>query len=365
LNTLLLYGPSGSGKTLLSKAIASETGSTWFDLSPKNIERKLGTKSDIARMVHMVFQVAIDLAPSVIYIDDAEKVFVSAKSKKTSDIVKMKNFIMQHKNSLTRQHRVLVIGNSRIPYHERVDRKDLNRFFGYRNYGKMIFCPCPAYAARLQLWRHFITQTGMSIVEMEKNSKFDLTTLANISEGYSAGSIQQAVQAVLPDRRVAKLLESGRTIENTELITAVSKTSYTYKDDYLSMQKFSDEVTGEKERRKLALQAEKREQEEAAVTAASKRRAGMFRRPARPPGAGGDAKSPGAPGTGSLSPGAASRPGTSPATPSRPTTAPGTLPRLGSAGGRPGALPPVAGASSSSSSFGASGPLPQLTPVRR
>jgi AAA+ superfamily predicted ATPase len=71
-------------------------------------------------MVHMVFQVAMDLAPSVIYIDDIDKVFVSAKSKKTSDIVKMKNFILQHKAALTRQHRVLVIGNSRVPFRKLV-----------------------------------------------------------------------------------------------------------------------------------------------------------------------------------------------------------------------------------------------------
>src|SRR5690606_24517583 len=31
---------------------------TWFDLSPRNVERKLGTKSEIAKLVHMVFKVA-------------------------------------------------------------------------------------------------------------------------------------------------------------------------------------------------------------------------------------------------------------------------------------------------------------------
>lgn len=81
-NSLLLYGPHGSGKTLISKAIAAETNSCWFDLSPRNIERKLGTKAEIAKLVHMCFKVAAELAPSVIYIDECEKVFATVKSKK-------------------------------------------------------------------------------------------------------------------------------------------------------------------------------------------------------------------------------------------------------------------------------------------
>jgi hypothetical protein len=183
----------------------------------------------------------------------------------------------------------------------------------------------------------------MNVVEMEKNQKFDLTTLANISEGYSAGSIQQAVQAVLPHRRVAKLVESGRSIDNTELITALSKTNYTYKDDYIAFQKFTDDVTGEKERRKLKDVADKKAAEEAATAAASKRRGMVRRRPTAPTG-------------GSNSP-----------SPVRPATTGNT-----SARGN-GSLPsiPLAGAISSGgiggrSSFSSSGPLPPLaSPGRR
>jgi hypothetical protein len=75
----------------------------------------------------------------------------------------------------------LVLGNSRVPYAEKVDRKELQKFFGYKNYGTMLFTPCPGYATRLRLWRHFINDTGMDIVALERNPKFDLTTLAYIS----------------------------------------------------------------------------------------------------------------------------------------------------------------------------------------
>ena len=89
-------------------------------------------------------QVAKELAPSVIYIDEIDKVWLTSKSKKNaSDIVKMKACIMQHKNQLKQANRVLVVGNSQAPFSDKVDRKDLNKFFGFKNNGKMLFLPCP------------------------------------------------------------------------------------------------------------------------------------------------------------------------------------------------------------------------------
>lgn len=214
----------------------------------------------------MVFKVAEELQPAVIYMDDIDKVWLGAKGKKNvAEIVKLKNCIMQHKAMLnSKERRILFIGNSRMPYYDKVDKKDLIKFFGYKNSGKMLFTPCPGYAARLKLWKHFINATGMNVQEMERNPKFDLTTLAYISEGYSAGNIQQAVQTTLPERRVQKFQETGRTLDSSEFISALSKTSYTYKDDYNSFQGFTEEVTGAKERKKQQEAAEKKKAEEAA-----------------------------------------------------------------------------------------------------
>jgi len=49
------------------------------------------------------------------------------------------------------------------------------------------------------MWKTFITTSGGKIP-----NDFPLSTLAHISEGYSAGSINDAVKAVLTDYRVKR-----------------------------------------------------------------------------------------------------------------------------------------------------------------
>lgn len=73
--------------------------------------------------------------------------------------------------------------------------------------------------------------------------------------------------ATVPPRRVQKLLETGRTLESSEFITALSKTPYTYKNDYANFVKFTDAVTGETERRRLNELAKQKEIEDKAADA--------------------------------------------------------------------------------------------------
>eukprot|EP00959_Pyramimonas_sp_CCMP1952_P342768 7180901-Pyramimonas_sp.AAC.1 len=71
--TLLLYGTPSCGKTLLSYAVANAIGANFFNLSPRNTDAKYPGKA-VSMMMHMVFKVAKTMAPSVIYIDEVEKV---------------------------------------------------------------------------------------------------------------------------------------------------------------------------------------------------------------------------------------------------------------------------------------------------
>lgn len=55
-------------------------GANFFNLSPRETDGKYQKKA-VAMMLHIVFKVAKTMAPSVIFIDEVEKVFLSDKKK--------------------------------------------------------------------------------------------------------------------------------------------------------------------------------------------------------------------------------------------------------------------------------------------
>lgn len=188
VSSMLLFGPAGSGKTMLSKAIAKHTvgrgrpaavtvvaalltdvgvqNALWLDLSPQNIAGKLGSgKSDIARLVHMVFTVAKDAAPAVIYMDQVEKMFSSSKKKADADeVTRLKKQIMAYRDMISKEDRVIFIGNSSCPFDDTVEQSEMKSFFSPKTTGKVFYLPYPDYASRSKLWKTFISKTVRSVV---------------------------------------------------------------------------------------------------------------------------------------------------------------------------------------------------------
>ena len=82
ISSVLFYGPPGTGKTLMVRAISTETNAVVFDMSPLNIEGKYTGKKEEEKLVASVMIVAKEYQPSIIYIDEAEKVWPAKKKKK-------------------------------------------------------------------------------------------------------------------------------------------------------------------------------------------------------------------------------------------------------------------------------------------
>lgn len=83
VRSFLFYGPQGTGKTQVVRSIAHETKSMVFDLSPMNIDGKFAdNRASTEKMIAMVFVVAKEYMPSLIYIDEAEKIWSGKKKGK-------------------------------------------------------------------------------------------------------------------------------------------------------------------------------------------------------------------------------------------------------------------------------------------
>merc|ERR1719469_1776147 len=83
VRSFLFYGPAGTGKTLVVRAIATETRSVVFDLSPLSIEGLyIEDKKASDKMIALVMCAAKEYAPSLIYIDEVEKVWPAKQKKK-------------------------------------------------------------------------------------------------------------------------------------------------------------------------------------------------------------------------------------------------------------------------------------------
>lgn len=230
VRSFLFYGPAGTGKTLVVRAIATETRSVVFDLSPLSIEGVFANdKKDSEKMVAMVMTAAKEYAPSLIYIDECEKIWPAKKKKKKGQKKAKKNDMKNpariktalnkwRPKWITDETRITIVGCTSEPHEG--SKKEFKKFFDHA-----IYFPFPDYTTRRLMWKVFIEKAGGRL-----KADFQLSTLAHISEGYSAGSIKKTCENVLTKFRKGRLDQRPLTL--AEFIGPLSLCGCTMDDQW-------------------------------------------------------------------------------------------------------------------------------------
>uniref|UniRef100_G3UL24 IQ motif containing with AAA domain 1 n=1 Tax=Loxodonta africana TaxID=9785 RepID=G3UL24_LOXAF len=219
VKSLLLAGPSGVGKKMLVHAICTETGANLFNLSASNIAGKYPGRSGLQMMLHVVFKVARQLQPSVVWIGETEKTFYKKvpSNEKKMEPKRLKKQLPRILKLLKPDDRVLIVGTTQRPFDA-----ELQSFC--KVYQKIILVPRPDYASRYVLWKHIIQRNGGVVT-----NALNISCLAKVTDGFTQGHIVQVVRSVLTDRRIRQQIH--KPLSAVEFITAIASMDPVYQEE--------------------------------------------------------------------------------------------------------------------------------------
>ena len=190
-NGLLLYGPPGTGKTLIGKAIAHESGATFFSISSSSLTSKWIGEGE--KLVRVMFAVAAVRQPAVVFIDEIDSLLTQRKSDENEASRRIKTeFLVQLDGTGTSgQGRVLVIGATNRP--QELDEAARRRFT------KRLYIPLPEENDREILLRVLLETNNHRLIDDE------IKKLAKDTEGYSGADLK----ALSTDAAMGPIRELG------------------------------------------------------------------------------------------------------------------------------------------------------------
>uniref|UniRef100_A0A0D9X2T3 AAA+ ATPase domain-containing protein n=1 Tax=Leersia perrieri TaxID=77586 RepID=A0A0D9X2T3_9ORYZ len=173
---ILLFGPPGTGKTMLAKAVATEAGANFINISMSSIASKWFGEGE--KYVKAVFSLASKIAPSVIFVDEVDGMLGRRENPGEHEAMrKMKNEFMMNWDGLRTKdkERVLVLAATNRPF-------DLDEAV-VRRLPRRLMVNLPDASNRKKILSVILAKEDLA-------DDVDLEALANLTDGYSGSDMK-------------------------------------------------------------------------------------------------------------------------------------------------------------------------------
>ncbi|KNA08786.1 hypothetical protein SOVF_159610 isoform B [Spinacia oleracea] len=206
---ILLFGPPGTGKTMLAKAVATEAGANFINISMSSITSKWFGEGE--KYVKAVFSLASKIAPSVIFVDEVDSMLGRRENPGEHEAMrKMKNEFMVNWDGLRTKdrERVLVLAATNRPF-------DLDEAV-IRRLPRRLMIGLPDATNRQKI-------LSVILAKEELAPDVDLATVANMAEGYSGSDLKNlcVTAAYCPIREILETEKKEKTLALAENRSAV------------------------------------------------------------------------------------------------------------------------------------------------
>ncbi|KAM3195111.1 hypothetical protein ACQJBY_071272 [Aegilops geniculata] len=189
---ILLFGPPGTGKTMLAKAVATESGASFMNVSMSSIASKWFGEGE--KYVKAIFSLASKLSPAVIFLDEVDSMLGKRQNREEPETTRrMKNeFMVNWEGLLTKDdERVVVLAATNRPY-------DLDEAV-IRRLPRRLMVNLPNAPNRERILKLILSKEALA-------EDVSLESVANMTDGYSGSDLKEKSLAITEGRPEPALL---------------------------------------------------------------------------------------------------------------------------------------------------------------